>query len=76
LAFLLSESELLLTAIEKIAFSGQRTHCNSTITHLKLVYASQTHPVGYSGVGHNLAKFHKPYRASATGLLSRVWFEH
>ncbi len=27
-------------------------------------------------VGHNLAKFPKPYRASATGLLSRVWFDH
>jgi hypothetical protein len=68
-------ARLLLTAIEKIAFSGQRT----------LQFDDHPFEVGVQEpspstrvfrCGHNLAKFHKPYRASATGLLSRVWFEH
>jgi hypothetical protein len=66
---------VLLTAIEKIAFCGQRT----------LQFDDHPFQVGVRGakpihsgipVGYNLAKFPKPYRASATGLLSRFWFEH
>src|SRR5450755_570093 len=46
----------LLRTVSVVAVRGgahlaASAHCNSTITHLKLVYESQTHPLGYSGVG-------------------------
>jgi hypothetical protein len=72
LAFL-SESELLLTAIEKIACSRPAHIAIRRSPISSLAYGSQTHPLGYSGVGIILPSSpsliaHRP-RALVPGLV-------
>src|ERR1700730_10408517 len=71
----------LLRTVSVVAVRGgahlaDSAHCNFD-DHPFQVGAREPNPsTRVFRCGHNLAKFHKPYRTSATGLSSPVWFDH